>query len=275
MFGWSSVGMSRVSVSRSRRVSVSEGPEWGDGSVMQRIGRSWRGALLDIVLIVGSILIAFALDAWWDGRARAEEEHEALSALAEELRGSRVELDSVIAFNEQRRDGAIYFVRLAGRDPHGLPLDSLVFAFEGSGGGMTFDPSLGATEAIVSSGLGLIRNAELRAQIAAWPGMLGEIEVDQAAIVERWEKISDGLVAAGLSSRVFLAPANSAAEDDPDQNGRRELIEAMLDEPELVGLVAALGSSLEGLLFELREVELRLDALQTTVATELGVPVPG
>ncbi|HSM08296.1 MAG TPA: hypothetical protein VLA33_04680 [Gemmatimonadota bacterium] len=237
--------------------------------MVERIGRSWRGALLDIVLIVGSILIAFALDAWWDGRLRADEEREALSALAEELRGSRVELDSVIAFNEQRRDAATYFVRLAGRDLRSLPLDSLIVAFQGSAGGMTFDPSLGATEAILSSGLGLVRDSDLRAQIAAWPGMLREIEVDQAVIVERWEKVSDAMVAVGLSSRLTLVAGGQSGEEEPDWDAWRQLIVAMLNEPELHERIGALGRSLEGLLSELRDVEVRLDDLQAAVATEL------
>jgi hypothetical protein len=208
--------------------------------------------------------VAIALDAWWEGRSRAREGREAMSALAEELRASRVELDSVIAFNERRRDGAVYFVRLAGRDLDGLPLDSLGFAFDGARGGMTFDPSLGATEAILSSGLGLVRDADLRAQIAAWPGMLREIEVDQAVIVERWEKVSEAMVAVGLSSRLTLVAAGRTGDEEPDWDAWRKLIVAMLSEPELRERVSALGRSLESLLFELR-----LDALQTAVATEL------
>ena len=56
-----------------------------------------------------------------------------------------------------------------------------------------------------------------------------------------------------------------AGQDKPGRFGRAFLlIVAMLSEPELRERVSALGRSLESLLFELR-----LDALQTAVATEL------
>lgn len=237
-----------------------------------RIGRSWSRALLDVLLIVGSILIAFALDAWWDGRAREGHEREALRALAEELRSSRVELDSVVAFNEGRLAATRYFHELSADDVIDLPYDSLLQAMEAGGGGMTFDPSLGATEAIVAAGLDLITSAELRARIAAWPGTLREIEVDQTVIVERWEKVSDAFVGAGLESRLFGLYESEVA----DTAAVRSFVRSMVGEPEVRERVAGLGLSITELLDELTEVDGRLAELESSVAAELDLRVrPG
>jgi hypothetical protein len=218
----------------------------------------WRRTLLEGVVIVASILIAFWLDAWWDRRGRDEHEREALSALADELRGAAAELDSVIAFNERRVEAGRRFLALAPTDVSGLADEDVAFALEAMGGGLTFDPSLGATEAIISGGLDLVRDAEVRAQIAAWPGMMSEIAVDQAAIAERWEKGWDTSVRAGFADARFLLSAEDTA-------GTRALARKALASEEMRQRVAALAMSLRGLLDELREVEARLRALREAV----------
>ena len=222
----------------------------------------WRRALLEGVVIVASILVAFSLDAWWDRRGRGEHEREALSALAEELRGAAVELDSVVAFNERRVEAGRRFLELDPTDQSGLSDEDVGFVLEGMGGGLTFDPSLGATEAIIAGGLDLVRDAGVRAQIAAWPGMISEIAVDQAAIVERWEKVWDTSVRAGFAdARFLLTPADTAA--------ARALARDALASAEMRQRVAALAASLGGLLDELREVDARLRALREAVSRAL------
>lgn len=246
----------------------------GSGSMIERSGRSWSGALLDILLIVASILIAFALDAWWDGRQRASIEHEALLALSGELRASRAELDSVIAYNREQLAAARYFQEIGGRDPGDVPLDSLVFAFRARSGGMTFDPSLGATEAIVAAGLP--GDPELRARIAAWPGVLREIEADQGFILARYEKLSDALVEAGLVETIdrLQRRIDEATPAEAEAEGLEatfhSVMDSMLSTPVVRQRVSALGRSIAGLLYELDDVEQRLAALEEDVARHLS-----
>lgn len=218
---------------------------------------SLKTALRDAALIVVSILIAFALDAWWDGRSRAAEEREALTALSAELAASRAELDSVMAFNVrqiQRIDR-----HLNGRfNPDEEPEDLDAFS-----GGLTFDPSIGAIEAILAGGLDRVTSLELRAAIAAWPGVLREIEVDQWIMVDRYNALEDALVTRGFHLDV--------------RNARREL--GVVSRSTWVRLAAdslvrqrmsALGGSIGGLLFELEDVEARLADLEGLVEGELG-----
>lgn len=229
--------------------------------------RRW---LIEGLVIVASILIAFALDAWWDDHERGVREREALVALADELRGAAIELDSVMAFNEGRVEAATYFLSLEPEDAERVPVDSVAFALGAAGGGLTFDPSLGATEAIIATGLDVVSNVELRARIAAWPGVLREIAVDQAAIVERWEKAADAQVRAGLSARVFRLYNSDSAEEDEF----RRLLAAMVGDDPIRQRVAALGFVVEELQYELRDVEGRLERLRTGINQELGKGPP-
>lgn len=249
-------------------------PTESNSPVMDRLGRSLPGATRDVVLIVVSILIAFALEAWWDGWQRAEDEREALLTLAEELRGSRIELDSVIAHNEGQVQVGRYFLDLAERGVPDLPRDSLFIAFNGLSGGMTFDPSIGATEAILAAGLP--RDPGLRAQIGAWPGILREIEADQDFILQRYEKMSDALVATGHSSTLARLGQLSAALTPGDQEGRARLnaefdvlMDELLADPLIIERTAAMGQSIGDLLYELEDVDERLSALEAAVAARL------
>ncbi|MGD8495079.1 MAG: hypothetical protein PVF05_02745 [Gemmatimonadales bacterium] len=236
--------------------------------MLDRIGRSWSGAFLDVLLIVGSILIAFMLDAWWDGRGRMHQEREALQALAGELGDSRAELDSVMAYNARRVETTSYFLELTESRIERLPLDSLGRATSAVFGGMTYDPSLGATEAIFSAGLDLVTDVELRARIAAWPGMLQEIEADQAAMLTRWEKVSDAVVEAGLAVPFFQF-SDYQEDGPPDLAAARAFVRTMATDPRIRQRVAALGSSVGEVQEELAEVDRRLAALQASVAREL------
>jgi len=253
-----------------------EGRRASRGAMLERLGRSWSGALLDLLVIVGSILIAFALDAWWDGRTRASQEREALIALRAELDEARAELDTVLSYNRETVLAEEYFLGRRPADVSRLPEESIVLAARGLRGGMTFDPSVGAIEAIVSGGLDVVVDPALRAKIAAWPGALREIEVDQRLIVDRFEKMSDAKILAGLGpENLFIRRAwerNPTVKDSLRQAllGRlRSLLQTAAGDELLRGRVAGLAMSIEELLRELDDVNDRLAELQAAVQVEL------
>jgi hypothetical protein len=218
---------------------------------------SLKTALRDAVLIVVSILIAFALDAWWDGQSKAAEEREALTALKAELAASRAELDSVMAFNvRQIKRVDRYLDGRFNAEADGEVLD--VFS-----GGLTFDPSIGAIEAILAGGLDRVTSLELRAAIAAWPGVLREIDVDQWIMVDRYNALQDVLVTQGFYLDVMKARRNSQAMS-------RTMWMRLAADPLVRQRVAALGGGIGGLMFELADVEARLADLEGLVEGELG-----
>ena len=54
-------------------------------SLLDRFATTWRDAGRDVVLIVVSIMIAFALDAWWDGLGERKAQREQVEALRSEF----------------------------------------------------------------------------------------------------------------------------------------------------------------------------------------------
>lgn len=178
--------------------------------------------------------------------------------------------------NRERVRAEEYFFSLRAAGLRRLPEDSLVLAVRGLGGGMTFDPSVGAIEAIVAGGLDVVANPALRARIAAWPGVLREIEVDQRLIVDRYEKMTDAQVLAGLGpealtlrSDVERISTGQRALPGTGSGRLRSLLEAAAGDELLRGRVAALASSIEELLRELDDVDGRLAVLQAAVSAEL------
>jgi hypothetical protein len=60
----------------------------------------WRRIAVEGVAIVASILLAFAIDAWWEGRQRAETEQVVLQTLLNDFRGKQVLLSDMNTFSE-------------------------------------------------------------------------------------------------------------------------------------------------------------------------------
>ena len=64
-------------------------------TILDRVAKTWGDAARDVVLIVVSILIAFALDAWWQDRAERRVESEQIAALRSEFETARDTLKSM------------------------------------------------------------------------------------------------------------------------------------------------------------------------------------
>ena len=132
-------------------------------------------------MIVGSILLAFGIDAWWDERQDREAEQEILSGLHEEftriaegLQRSGARWDSVAV-----AIGTALAAAEAGRDLSLAQARASVGAVTFPN---TFDPGSGVRDALIASGrLELIRDGELRNQLVAWDGVLREVQDNEVA----------------------------------------------------------------------------------------------
>jgi len=77
----------------------------------RRAGR-WGILFLEMTLIVLSILIAFALDAWWDEQIQRRVEGSHLESLRDELIASRSALEETIQSVQQQGDNVDTLVEL-------------------------------------------------------------------------------------------------------------------------------------------------------------------
>ena len=145
-------------------------------------------------MIVVSILLAFGLQAWSDGRQERRLEREALERLADEFAG----VDSVLLEWQASHRSALAagLEILEHTGPQGAPLLSvdsvgklvgtLIFL-------ATVEPPTGVLTSLIQSGqLGLIRNPELRTELASWQAVLADAQEDEDQVTRQVE-ISRGL----------------------------------------------------------------------------------
>lgn len=172
--------------------------------LMRRI--PWSRLAIEAVVIVASILLAFAIDAWWEGVKDRGAEAEILEGLELEFERNLANLERRGARNERFVDGLTSLLALdvdTSEWPGVVGLDSMLLAAIFT---PTWDPSGGVRDALEASGrLELIRNPDLRVRLAAWPAVVedtreGEIQIRQLV----HQSISPHLGSMGISlSRAF------------------------------------------------------------------------
>jgi hypothetical protein len=134
--------------------------------------RRWGRIAAEGLVIVASILLALAGDAWIEDRRDRTQERSEVEGLRAQLTETRALLLEAIE-NDERNIGLTQALITAAesglRDGRIQVVDSLVQAEFAS---TFFDPPLARFESIIASGrLGLIQDDELRALIADWPNI--------------------------------------------------------------------------------------------------------
>jgi len=145
---------------------------------------NWPRIFAEGVAIVVSILLAFGIQAWWDGVQEREEEQALLAGLLAEFETNVEQLDLRISeHNMLSSTGRDLQQRLlvAGRNEVTVP-DSLLFSLFVN---TSYDATLGTLGEAQSAGrLGLIRNQPLRGTLSAWQGLLEDAQ-EEAEIAAR------------------------------------------------------------------------------------------
>lgn len=143
-------------------------------ATVDRPNIQWTRLALEGAAIVVSILLAFAIDAWWDDREDRAAERSAARRLVVEfsenlrqLEGNRKSHSESLAATRQLldmtgpdQDGATVFADVAP-----LLISCLTNA--------TFDPRLGTLDSLISSGrLHLIEDEQLQSMLTEWPSAI-------------------------------------------------------------------------------------------------------
>lgn len=143
--------------------------------------RSTRGHLLaEGILIVASILLAFTIDAWWAERGRRQDQRRALRALEQDFEAAAELLSQVSVAHGRGVAAGEALLDFTGPRAPSIDSDSLAILIPPLIRIPYFSPPLGSLEALLSSGdLRLIENAELRAELAAFPVALAGLNRTQ------------------------------------------------------------------------------------------------
>ena len=138
----------------------------------------WLRIFVEGVVIVGSILLAFGIDAWWDLAQRDRETIEILVVLDAEFAEVEFLLDATLERNRTviaAADSILDQLR-SGDDRIETGLLGDLFRVP------TANSTQGALSALISSGrLDLIPSRELQALLAGWSSILEDIHEDEAS----------------------------------------------------------------------------------------------
>lgn len=147
---------------------------------VRRDGLRWKRLLVEAVVIVGSILLAFGIDAWWDWSSDRRGEAELLGQLRSEFEGNLAVLEETVARHERAMTAGETLLSWAGTAPGADEFAQLDTLFRWALWPAHYHPSSGALRATISSGrLELIRSDSIRNRLAGWDGVLGDLILDE------------------------------------------------------------------------------------------------
>jgi hypothetical protein len=142
--------------------------------------RSAKGLVVDVVAIVLSILLAFAIDAWWDERQERAEEREALESLHVEFKFNRNEVASVILTHETAVQSVAMLMEMGQEEILALSAEDVQQHMRFLANPRTFDAVRGTVDALTSSGkLGLLQDRELRQALTTFVNILEDAAEDR------------------------------------------------------------------------------------------------
>ena len=142
----------------------------------------WSRIFAEGTAVVASILLAFAIDAWWHERQERVEEQRVLADLEEEFLAIRGVLSAHASETRQGLEALENFLREFETGPSadaGAIVEATLLEMLNP---QTSDVGNGTLEALLSSGrLDILEDRELRGQLAGWKGVISEVWDDQAS----------------------------------------------------------------------------------------------
>ena len=150
----------------------------------------WVRISAESAAIVASILLAFAIDAWWEQRG----EHRRNLAQLSTIRTEFVEVEHRLSQADQRlvglRESVSDFLSHVGPDAPLASMDSLASLIDLSFRAARIELPTGSLQALLASGeLSNVANNELKALLATWPAEVSRLRNQSGLLEENREEI--------------------------------------------------------------------------------------
>jgi hypothetical protein len=204
---------------------VSKSPEKNRTNI-----RNWGFLLTEGVLIVASILFAFALDSWWDERKDHNDEQAILHALHDEFTANREVVVQYRGMNLDAIESLEAFLSAfeSGRwdSDKRTPDEALAYLLVVP----TPDVGAGVLNALISSGrIELLQSGNLRIRLANWKGVYDEL-LDDLLPSKRfaYDTVIPFVIGKGL-------PASGAFESLDIHFNEGVPLRTLTDNPEVLG----------------------------------------
>jgi hypothetical protein len=216
----------------------------------------WLRIFVEGGVIVGSILLAFALDAWWDNRNREDELRGQLEVVAREMQSAGEALQRALGAHDLNAHLAEHLTSAVGGVAEGSEVvvsDTLVGPLLPQ---VTADVTTGSLDAFVAAGgLELIEDVDIRRHLLEWPTQIQDLLDDEtylrnfiAADLASYLRANSTVANAELQSIPWLMGRFGAGPQvDPDLLGTVTLRR----EQQLMNLLAARESGERGIRYGL------------------------
>jgi len=161
----------------------------------------WPRLAAETIAIVASILLAFAIDAWWENRSRLEQEQQLLLSLREDFIASQEGARYYLNGNARiQSDLDLLLEELQSSEPgeSATVMPSSVFASLAMPTYSPIDATLSAAH--TSGAVEMIRSNSLRALLARWQQVLDDTQEDELMV----KQLVNSRIAPLLSSQVRL-----------------------------------------------------------------------
>ena len=148
---------------------------------MAEVKRSaWKRLSIEATVIVGSILLAFAIDAWWDQRQERSLERTALIGLQSEYQNHR----ALIVRHKAQHESIIQHVSYLMDSTQSGAWNSNEYSIDNSIQFLlipsTTDLGNGVRDSLINAGnIGIISDVQLRYDLSAWDSVMEELSDDQ------------------------------------------------------------------------------------------------
>jgi len=184
-------------------------------------GLPWRRLIVESLAVVLSILLAFSIDAWWDGHKERLRERDLLLGLLEDFEASRAGLEARLALARRMAHGTHQLLELVDNGAASSAMevpDSLILAVLG---GPTYEPDTNTLDAAVASGeIDLISDQELRAELATWRRTLADTGEDEREVRRITNEQLVPILARSMSLRTYMDRVLAWSGGDPYGAGR-------------------------------------------------------
>lgn len=128
-----------------------------------------RRILGELLVITASILLAFALEAWWSARAEQRRFDEVMLAVRSEFAGAHAELARAREIHEGTVQALEDLISLMGPDPDAAAMDGLSRHWAEARFTSTDVPQGVLSNLLASGDISALPDVGLRARLSAWP----------------------------------------------------------------------------------------------------------
>jgi hypothetical protein len=254
--------MSAIDVADSHQTIVSQMPE---PQIIQ-----WRRFATEATVIVASILLAFAIDAWWDSRAEEKRELALLLALSDDftLAARVLESDRNNHLTTANAGEKLINFGESGNVPDADrgDIDLLISAHFWR---ISYRPPMGTVESVIGSGrIDLLSNQALIAELMNWPAEVARVQQIQ---LEAREHVYDRIypyLAARLNLKDLDKVYPKIYEPFPWDQAPTDAFQLVSDQ-EFLSIIYMHWVLQTNILDELETVEASLTRIRNLIETEL------